>query len=413
MNSRPGRYVAGELPPGRRVAQLRARRGMTQQIFANRIGKSKSWVDKVERGLRNLDRFSTIETVAEVLGVTPEILLSKAARWPEPTGPTAEALERVRAALVGFDTTSTAGRPGPLPADELTRRVNHAWEAYRHAHHPQVLRMLPDLLHDARHLTTTSQADTTNTLIRVYRLAAQVLVKLDEPELAWLVADRAMTTAAGDPRHTAMAAIPLTQALRALNRGRLAMTAATTAVQPLALTPSRPAPLDHLALVGILHVQAALAAATCDDPTAVRHHTRQADHLAAAHRDHPDHDGGGDLDFVPVMVDLARALTAAELGDSQHAITLHRQATSGDAWRRLPAEHRAAHLIDISRAYLDLGDHRAAGQALVTADQIAPAETRTRPAAHTALTTLLRTGPTTADVTRLATTMSTANQISP
>ncbi|MEU3456906.1 helix-turn-helix transcriptional regulator [Micromonospora sp. NPDC006766] len=400
MNSRPGRYLAGDLPPGRRVAQLRARRGMTQQIFANRIGKSKSWVDKVERGLRNLDRFSTIETVAEVLGVTPEILFSKAARWPEPTGPAADALERVRATLACYDTTCTGLPPS---ADEVTRRINHAWEAYRHAHHPQVLRMLPDLLTDARHLAAA--ADTADLLVRAYRLAAQVLVKLGEAELAWLVADRAMTTAAGDPRRTATATISLTQALRALHRGRLAMTAATTAAQQLTPTPSRHTPPCHLALAGILRIQAALAAATCDDPTAVRHHTQQAAHLATELGDHPDHDGGGDLDFVPVMVDLARALIAAELGDSQHAITLHRQVTGGDAWRRLPAEHRAAHLIDISRAYLDLGDHRAAGQALVTADQIAPAETRTRPTAHTALTTLLRTGPTTADVTRLATTI--------
>ncbi|MEU8262963.1 helix-turn-helix transcriptional regulator [Micromonospora sp. NPDC048999] len=407
MNSRPGRYIAGELPPGRRVAQLRARRGMTQQIFANRIGKSKSWVDKVERGLRNLDRFSTIETVAEVLGVTPEILLSKAARWPEPIGAPADALERVRATLACYDTTGfAAGRPVPPSADELTRRVNHAWEAYRHAHHPQVLRMLPDLLGDARHLATvTSPADTANLLVRTYRLAAQVLVKLGEAELAWLVADRAMTAAAGDPRRTAMAAIPLAQALRASNRGRLAMTAATTAVQQLTPTPTRHTPPDHLALAGIVQIQAALAAATCDDPTAVRHLTNHAAHLAATHRDHPHHNGGGDLDFAPIMVDLARALTAAELGDSQQAITLHRHATNGDAWRWLPAEHRAAHLIDISRAYHDLGDHHAAGQALVTADQIAPAETRNRPAAHAALTALLRTGPTSADVTRLATTI--------
>ncbi|MEU3454935.1 helix-turn-helix transcriptional regulator [Micromonospora sp. NPDC006766] len=363
MNNRPGRYLAGDLPPGRRVAQLRARRGMTQQIFANRIGKSKSWVDKVERGLRNLDRFSTIEAVAEVLGVTPEILLSKAARWPEPTGPAADALERVRATLACYDTTAT-GRPAPS-ADELTRRVNHAWEAYRHAHHPQVLRMLPDLLTDARHLTANSPADTADLLVRAYRLAAQVLIKLDEPELAWLVADRAMTAAADDPRRAAMAVIPLTQALRALHRGQLAITAATTALQPLTPTPSRH---DDFTLAGILHIQAALAAATCDNPTAVRHHTRHAAHLATELGDHPHHGSGGDLDFAPVMVDLTRALTAAELGDSQHAINLHQHATSGDAWRTLPAEHRAAYLIDISRAYLDLGDHRAAGQALVTAD---------------------------------------------
>ena len=39
-----------ELPIGRRVAYWRGRRKMSQQVFADRLGKSKSWVDKVERG---------------------------------------------------------------------------------------------------------------------------------------------------------------------------------------------------------------------------------------------------------------------------------------------------------------------------------------------------------------------------
>ncbi|MQA28059.1 MAG: helix-turn-helix domain-containing protein, partial [Micromonosporaceae bacterium] len=42
------------LPIGRRVAYWRQRRKMSQQVFADRIGKSKSWVDKVERGARRL-----------------------------------------------------------------------------------------------------------------------------------------------------------------------------------------------------------------------------------------------------------------------------------------------------------------------------------------------------------------------
>ena len=41
-----------ELPIGRRVAYWRGRRKMSQQVFADRLGKSRSWVDKVERGVR-------------------------------------------------------------------------------------------------------------------------------------------------------------------------------------------------------------------------------------------------------------------------------------------------------------------------------------------------------------------------
>src|SRR5205807_9742759 len=60
--SRPGEREGraadvDELPIGRRVAYWRGRRRMSQQVFADRLGKSKSWVDKVERGVR--DRKST------------------------------------------------------------------------------------------------------------------------------------------------------------------------------------------------------------------------------------------------------------------------------------------------------------------------------------------------------------------
>ncbi|OZV78175.1 hypothetical protein CA850_20355 [Micromonospora echinospora] len=72
---------------------------------------------------------------------------------------------------------------------------------------------------------------------------------------------------------------------------------------------------------------------------------------------------------------------------------------------RLPAEHRAAHLIDITRAHLDLGDHRPAGRALVAVDRIALAEMRLRPVAHAALAAVLRAGANPVDLTRLATTL--------
>ncbi|MBF9128569.1 helix-turn-helix transcriptional regulator [Plantactinospora sp. S1510] len=397
---------AAELPIGRQVAQLRARLGMTQQVFADRLGGSKSWVDKVERGVRTLDRLSVIEAVAEVLGVDPEVLLPRVSIRPPTTG-VAAAIERVRAALACYDAAgSGADEHQPPPsAAELDRRVRNAWAAYRHAHHPQVMRLLPDLLADARHVEAAAgTGHTADLLVRVYRLAAQVLVKFGAAELAWLAADRAMAATAGDPRRTAVAAIPLAQALRAQDRGRLAMAATITAAHRLLPAPSRASSANDLALAGTLLTEAAIAAATCADATAARDLANRAARLATAHGDHPRADSG-DIGFGPTTVDLARALIATELGDSHQAITTHQHATASGAWCRLPAEHRAAHLIDIVRAHLDVGDPPAAGRALVIADRIAPAETRTRPTARAALTAVLRAGPTSADVTRLATTI--------
>lgn len=44
-----GGGLPDQLPVGRRVAYWRGLRRMSQQVFADRLGKSKSWVDKVVR----------------------------------------------------------------------------------------------------------------------------------------------------------------------------------------------------------------------------------------------------------------------------------------------------------------------------------------------------------------------------
>ncbi|MBQ0906762.1 helix-turn-helix domain-containing protein [Micromonospora sp. U21] len=407
----PGRRHRNDLPIGRRVAELRARRGMTQQVFADRVGKSKSWVDKVERGVRNLDRLSAIEAVARALGVAPSVLLRGKTR-PEPATDVGGAVERVREALARHDVHGfgSDGPRAPSSVRDLDHQVGYAWTAYRNGHHLQVLRMVPDLLGDSRRVchAQAAEASAADLLVRVHRLAAQVLVKLGESNLAWLAADRAMTAAAGDPRRVGLAAISLAQALRALRRGRLAMTAALIAVHQLDPAPSRERPPEEVALTGTLLIEAALAAAACGDVAAADLTVRAA-HLASVYGDqhHRDDDGIG---FGPTAVELARAITALSVGDHHRAIAIHRRATSAEVWQRLPAEHRAAHLIDVTRAHLDLGDARAAGRALVTADGIAPAEVRIRPAARAALTAVLRAGPTPADVARLAATVGLTQQ---
>src|SRR2546429_9602737 len=66
-----------ELPIGRRVAYWRGRRRMSQQVFADRLGKSKSWVDKVERGVRRLDKFSVLHEIADVLQLEVSLLMGR------------------------------------------------------------------------------------------------------------------------------------------------------------------------------------------------------------------------------------------------------------------------------------------------------------------------------------------------
>ena len=96
------------MPIGRRVAYLRVRRRLSQQSFADRLGKSKSWVDKVERGVRSLERVSTIQEIAAVLRVDTAVLLGRDA---QPAGVTErrEGVARIRAALSTYP--MAFGRP--------------------------------------------------------------------------------------------------------------------------------------------------------------------------------------------------------------------------------------------------------------------------------------------------------------
>ncbi|MEV0327846.1 helix-turn-helix domain-containing protein [Micromonospora echinospora] len=387
-----------ELPIGRRVAQWRMRRRMSQQVFADRIGKSKSWVDKIERGVRALDRFSVIEDIASVLRVDPVVLLGRDA-LPPAVAADAKGVEGVRAALALYNVPQTGQRaqPAPTPAG-LARNVEHAWLTYQHARYPQLLRMLPDLLDAARRARAQHGEPAGEMLVQVYRVTSSVLVKLGEADLAWLAADRATATADPDPLLTAAATVSLGQALRALGRGRLAMTVTIAAAHRIAPPVPHDGPPDELSVLGTLLLQAALAAAGCGDERSVHELIDQAAEIAEQVGDGYDHQW---TNFGPTVVELARIAAAVDLGDAGDAVTRHEKVTSREQWRRLPAEHRAAHLLDVARAYLQVGDLAGAGRVLVAADHTAPAEIR-RPAARTVLAEVARGGAVPADVARLA-----------
>lgn len=67
-----------QLPIGWRISRLRRSHGWSQQYLADQLGKSKSWVEKVERGVRRVDRLSTLQDTAAALGVTLSRLICDA-----------------------------------------------------------------------------------------------------------------------------------------------------------------------------------------------------------------------------------------------------------------------------------------------------------------------------------------------
>ncbi|MEV0330490.1 hypothetical protein AB0H63_29140 [Micromonospora echinospora] len=149
-------------------------------------------------------------------------------------------------------------------------------------------------------------------------------------------------------------------------------------------------------------MQAALAAALDGDDRTAAELVDEAAEMAARVGDGHDHHRTG---FGPTAVDLARIAVAMEQDDAEEAVARHEKVTSDGRWRWLPAEHRAAHLLDAVRAYLQADDPVTAGRVLMEADRIAPAEIRHRPAGRDILAQVARepTAPTT--LTHLAATL--------
>ncbi|WP_433133509.1 helix-turn-helix domain-containing protein [Micromonospora sp. CA-240977] len=411
--------ISDDLPIGRRVASWRVRRQMTQQMLADRLRRSKSWVDKIERGARPLDRYSVIQELAHVLRVDPEVLLGQPRSTPAGTP---DGVDDIRAALARYDTPQA-----PPQTDELRRQVGHAWLTYQHAHYGQLVRLVPGLLDAAQ------GARSAELLVQAYRITSSLLVKLGEPDLAWLAADRAMATAGDDPLLAATATIEVAQALRAQNRNHLALAALLPAANRVLPPPTHPddhevggpfedqaarQPHDHRrigvgagegggggerrgrAVGGTLLVQAALAAAGSGEH---RHAEELTDRAAGVAANLRGYDDPHRTSFGPAAVEVARVLVAASRGEATEAVRRHSAIVRREAWRRLPAEYRGAYLVDVARAYLQLGDLRGAARALVDADSVAPAEVRCRPLARTVIADVARAQPAPAGVARLAT----------
>ncbi|MGW4463943.1 helix-turn-helix domain-containing protein [Micromonospora sp. NPDC004704] len=382
-----------ELPVGRRVAYWRGRRKMSQQLFADRIGKSKSWVDKVERGERRLDSLSTLHHLATVLQVGVEALLDRTAHTARVRPAGLIDLEPVRMALARFAPAAGSGGTNSRPLlDELSRSVGHAWLTFQHARYETLVSALPKLLRDAQAAETGHARDgaarAAHLLGEVYQVISSVTRKLGAVDLARLAAERSIALAqrADDPLLAGTGTTRFANALLAAGDSRAAFEANVVMAHRLAPNGATWSDPDRVSVYGSLLLQGAMAAAHMGDDASVRELLREA--KVAADRLGTD-DNRYRTSFGPTNVELHRAAAAVELGEGRRAVSVHSR-LSRRAFDRLLPERRAQHLLDVARGHLLVGDLTRAGEALLEADRHAPIEVRGRPVAHGVMTEILR-----------------------
>lgn len=391
-----------DLPIGRRVAYWRARRRMSQQVFADRLGKSKSWVDKVERGVRRLDKFSLIQDIAQVLHVEPDVLVGSAepARRSGGNGNATAAtatrvdIEDMRAALERYDQIGGFfDPPRDAPAlPELDKAVQHAWLTYQHAKGGALARTLPDLLRRAQaaevlHRGTAHSERSAHLLGQVYQITSSSLRNLGEFELAWLAADRAVATAqrSTDELLTGVATFRVGMALLALDRARPALEINVTAANRLS-PDGRGVDEERLSVYGMLLLQGAMAAAKLGDQSTTGDLLSAAEEAAdwlGADRNHYW------SCFGPTNVQLHRVAAAVEMGEGRYAVDAHERIRA-EGLAALVPERRVHHMVDMARGWAQMGDVARAGEMLAEGDRLAPAELRSRPVVRELLGDVLR-----------------------
>ena len=190
---------------GERVAQLRRRRGLTQEELAERAGVSVELVRKLEQGRRRSVRLGTVQCLARALDVQTAVLFDA----PSPTDP-----RDPGPGVVGIRQALTPGAAGPGLEDEptaadLERSLRGAWDLHRSADHVVLAGVLPDLIDQARYLCAQQPGDASFRLAaQAYHLAAVLLIGVRAEDLALVAADRLQAAAAraGDEPSIARAA---------------------------------------------------------------------------------------------------------------------------------------------------------------------------------------------------------------
>jgi transcriptional regulator with XRE-family HTH domain len=371
---------------GARIAYWRERRGITQRLLADQIGRSKSWIEKVEAGSRSANRLPILLTLCKELRVDLPLLIGR-----DPERETRECIdevqvESIRASLERYDAIGDE-----IPPDHqvniagLQRQLTYAWSAFEQGDYHVVSRTLPGFLLDAQRSNIAYGSEqTTSILAEVYQITSSTLRKLGEYDLAWLAGDRgfALAERTGDPFLTALIGCRVANALTALGRSSAAFdlnASLASRVEPHLRTPA------ELSVYGHLLLQTAMAAANAGNAIGVRDLIHEARVVAARVPDNANHHR---LSFGTTNVGVHHVSALVSLGEGGLAVEV--AATIDEAGvRLLRRERRASHLVDLARGCSQWGMRDEALARLLEAEALAPREVTCRPIARSTIENLI------------------------
>lgn len=389
--------IPEDLSLGERIRLLRESRGMSRPTLAGLCGRSPDWLKKIESGDRELRSHTLLLRLASALQVTDLSVITGGmpqvaqpvplGRLGHPTMPAIWAAVMTRPLIAAAPTRS-------IDVDTLRGRVDQTWRLWHTSRNnrTEVGALLPDLIRDAESGARTLDGDDRRralvALSDVYRLVGQATAYIAPAELAWVVADRALTAAqeADDPAAIAAAAWNMGNILRETAYPDEALRVVTDAADLI-----RPhldgAPQDWRGIYGALQLHAAVTAAREGREGDAWRYWDSGDQVAkslpAAYVHPSTVFGRANVDFhaVSVATDLRAARKALALADDIDPDVM-------------PSTERRARLwVEVARGHLQRGDNTAALHVMKMAHGIGPETVAYTPSARSATAELWRKAP--------------------
>jgi transcriptional regulator with XRE-family HTH domain len=377
-----------ELSIGQRVAFYRRRRGLTQVALADLVGRTLSWVEKVENGRAPLDRISVVRDLARALDISLHDLLPDDVADLQPGGH-AQSVPALRDLVLSYRAVNPrlALLDRNVPAassDELRTMADDVWTAFQDSRFGYVVMRLNQVLPIAYVASQQrgTRLDANRCLALLYQAAATVLVKLGDLDLARLCADRGDIAAQDAGDRVTLTSLQRSIAHTLLSNGQYSE--AVTLVRDGVIEASNPTDPAGLSVTGTLMLVGATASARAGERAEATTFLRHADQLASQlGRD------GNEIwtSFGPTNVAIHRVTVAAELGDVRQAIEL------GSALdvTALPRERRVRHQLEVARALSRGGRRDESLAALLSAEQGAPEQVRRHFLTHELVHAWMRT----------------------
>ncbi|WP_019548481.1 helix-turn-helix domain-containing protein [Streptomyces sulphureus] len=380
---------------GERIRRLRESRGMSRPVLAGLCGRGPDWLKKIEAGDRPLDSYTLLLRLAAALQLSDLSALTggnERIAQPVPTGRLNHpAMPAIWAAVMNRSLVASAVS---IDVSELQGRIDQTWRLWHTSAHnrTEVGELLPELIRDAERaasgLDGTERRAALVALSDVYRLTGQATAYVAPGELAWVVADRALSAAqqADDPAAIAVAAWNMGNILRETSYPEEALRTAIEASDLL-----RPhldeAPEDWRGVYGALQLHAAVTCARGGrEADAWRYWDaghQVAKSLPSSYVHLSTVFGRANVDFHAVSV-------ATDLRTSRQALAL---ADDIDPDVMPSTERRARLWVEVARGHLQRGDVTAALHVMQRAHGIGTETVAYTPSARTAVAHLWRKAP--------------------